>query len=66
MRHRAQEIGVSTNTLYRMLTKFLKLHAYKIHLTQELTLEDHGQRRVVVKLILEQRQLDSFFNKNHL
>ncbi|XP_050310837.1 uncharacterized protein LOC126747933 [Anthonomus grandis grandis] len=39
----------------------LKLHAYKIQLTQELKPQDHGQRRTFAAWALEQLQVDPAF-----
>lgn len=54
IRHRAQELDISTGTLQRILTKDLQLHAYKIQLTQQLLPGDHEQRREFTNWILEQ------------
>lgn len=49
-----QEIGVSTTTMQRILTKDLKLYAYKVQLTQDLKPEVRGERIIFVNWILEQ------------
>jgi transposase len=64
IRHRAQELNLSTTTVQRILTKDLLLHAYKIQLTQELKPDDHLKRRTFVDWIREQRQADHAFSQN--
>lgn len=55
IRHRAQELDISTGTLQRILTKDLHLHAYKVQLTQQLLPTDHAQRREFTGWILQQQ-----------
>jgi len=43
LRHRSQQLDIPRSTMQRILTKDLHLHAYKIHLTQELKPTDHVQ-----------------------
>lgn len=62
IRHRAQELHLSTATLHRILTKDLSLHAYKIQLTQELKPKDHLKRRTFADWIHEQRQANNEFS----
>lgn len=64
---RAQELGLSQTTTWRILRRDLGLHPYKIQLTQELKVNDHRQRRVFADWALEQLELDADFGKkNHL
>jgi hypothetical protein len=44
LRHRSQQLGIPRSTMQRILTKDMHMHAYKIHLTQELKPTDHVQR----------------------
>ena len=43
---RAQELGLSQTSTWRILRRDLGLHPYKIQLTQELKVDDHRQRRL--------------------
>lgn len=63
IRHRAQELNLSTTTLHRILTNDLSLHAYKIQLAQELKPDDHLKRRTFVNWLQEQRQVDADFSQ---
>ena len=42
---RSQELGIAQTTLWRIMRKYLGLHAFKIKLTQELKPLDHLKRR---------------------
>lgn len=61
IRHRAQELDITTATLQRILTKDLHLHAYKVQLTQQLLPTDHAQRREFTDWILEQQEVNADF-----
>lgn len=54
IRHRSQQVGLTYSTTQRILTKDLKLHPYKLQITQELKPRDHQQRRVFAEWIREQ------------
>ncbi|EFN75580.1 hypothetical protein EAI_08636, partial [Harpegnathos saltator] len=43
---RAQELGLSQTSTWRILRRDLGLHPYKIQLAQELKVNDHRQRRL--------------------
>ncbi|XP_061380157.1 uncharacterized protein LOC133319497 [Danaus plexippus] len=60
---RAQELGLSQTTTWRILRCDLSLHPYKIQLTQELKVNDHRQRRVFADWALEQLEVDADFGK---
>ena len=49
------------STMQRIFTKDLHLHAYKIHLTQELKPTDHVRRREFVNWVLENQKVDGKF-----
>lgn len=62
VRRRAQQVGLSsTTTSWRILTKDLGLHAYKIALTQRLEPQDHESRRNFVEWVTEQESADGGF-----
>lgn len=63
-RRRAQEMNMSASSVYRVLTKYLHLHAYKVQLTQELKSTDHGKRRQFYDWILEMEQENQGFGKH--
>lgn len=64
VRRRAQELGLSATTTWRILTKDLGLHAYKLVLTQELKPLDHSKRRTFADWVIERRIADpDFLNK---
>lgn len=63
---RAQQLGLSYGTLWRILHLDLHLHPYKIQLTQELKPQDHRSRRAYADWVLEQQQLDADFSKKIL
>lgn len=56
---RAQELGFSQTTTWRILRRDLGLHPYKIQLTQELKVNDHRQRRVFADWALERMEFDA-------
>lgn len=61
IRRRSQQLAISRSSLQRILAKDLRLHAYKIQLTQELKPRDHHHRRIFANWILEQTELDDEF-----
>lgn len=63
IRHRSQQLAISRSSLQRILTNDLRLHAYKIQLTQELKPRDHHHRRIFANWILEQTEFDDEFCK---
>lgn len=63
IRRRGQELQISRSSLQRILTEDLRLHAYKVQLTQELKPNDHAQRREFVEWIIEHQQVDPDFSK---
>lgn len=64
IRHRSQQLHISTSTLQRILTKDLHLRAYKIQLVQELKPTDHSKRRAFVNWMLEKKEEnDEFFSE---
>lgn len=58
---RAQHLGISRTSTWRILKKDLSLHPYKIQLTQELKPADHGQRRAFANWILQMNANDNNF-----
>ncbi|XP_065084407.1 uncharacterized protein LOC135706689 [Ochlerotatus camptorhynchus] len=58
---RAQELGLSQASTWRILRRELGLHPYKIQLTQELKLNGHRQRRLFADWLLEQLETDADF-----
>ena len=61
IRHRSRQLGISYDTVQRLLMGDLHLHAYKIQLTQQLKPLDHLQRRRFVNWVLEKG--DDFSSK---
>lgn len=61
IRRRSQELAIPRSTMQRILTKDLHMHAYKIHLTQQLLPTDHRQRREFVRWVMEQQEVDIDF-----
>lgn len=53
LRRRSQQLNVSVTSLQRILTVDLKLHPYKIELTQHLKPTDHELRRRFVDWCLQ-------------
>lgn len=47
-------VRISTDSLQRILTKYLHLRVYKVQLTQELKRTYHGKRKVFVEWIMKQ------------
>lgn len=60
---RAQELGLSSTSTWRILHKDLGLHPYKVQLTQELKPNDHRQRREFAEWALEQLEVDPHFGR---
>lgn len=60
---RAQELGLSSTSTWRILHKDLGLHPYKVQLTQELKPNDHRQRRAFAEWALEQLEVDPDFGR---
>lgn len=63
IRHRAQEIGLSRSSLHRILKLDLKLHAYKVQLTQQIKIRYHYQRKTFAEWTLNQLEEDEDFLK---
>lgn len=63
VRRRAQQLHLLPSSLHRILTKDLKMHAYKIQLTQELKPADHGKRLRFAQWIMERQAEDVDFTK---
>lgn len=61
IRHRGQELGISSSSLQLVLAKDLHLHPYKVQLTQKLKPADHAQRRTFSDWVLEHHQVDHDF-----
>lgn len=60
---RAQELGLSKTSTWRILRRDLGLHPYKIQLTQELKANDHRQRREFAQWAVDQLAADQDFGK---
>lgn len=60
---RAQELGLSATSTWRIMRRDLGLHPYKVQLTQELKPNDHRQRRVFADWALEHLAADPDFGK---
>lgn len=60
---RAQELDFSWGTTWRILHMDLKLHPYKVVLTQELKPNDHRLRRFFAEWALEQLEVDPDFGR---
>lgn len=60
---RAQELGLSQTSTWRILRRDLGLHPYKIQLTQELKVNDHRQRRSFGDWALERLEEDPNFGR---
>lgn len=58
----AHELGIADDNLANFASG-LSLHPYKIQLNQELKVNDHGQRRVVVDWALVQLEVDAFLDE---
>lgn len=52
IRHRGQESQISRSSLQRILTKDMRLYAYKIKQAQQLMPNDHAQRREFIECII--------------
>ena len=64
VRRRAQQLHLTPTTTWRILTKDLHLHAYKIVLTSELKPLDHSKRRKFCDWVIERRVTEpNFLNK---
>ncbi|KAH0999071.1 hypothetical protein HUJ05_003320 [Dendroctonus ponderosae] len=59
---RAQHLGLSYGSLWRILQLGLKLHPYKVQLTQELKPQDNRQRRTYANWVIEQQAVDDNFS----
>lgn len=55
IRRRSQELVIPRSSMQQILMKDLHMHAYKIHLTQQLLPADHRQRREFVRWVMEQQ-----------
>ena len=62
LRPRAQQLGMSTSSVHRILKKDLHKHPYKIQLTQELKPAHHAKRRRFADWILTRQQEDDNFS----
>lgn len=60
---RAQELGLSQSSTWRILRRDLGLHPYKIQLTQELKINDHRQRRLFADWVSERLEEDPNFGR---
>lgn len=58
---RAQQLGLSNTSLWRILHLDLHLHPYKVQLVQKLERGDHGMRRAYVDWVNEQQQQNAEF-----
>ena len=63
LRCRSQQLNVSRTSLHRILTLDLKLHPYKIKLTQRLKPVDHEIRRLFVNWSLQKLDENPEFSK---
>lgn len=61
---RSQELGLSPSSVWRILHLDLKLHPYKIQLTQELKPNDHLMRRRFANWALENLEANPNFAQN--
>ena len=59
---RAQQLGLSNTSLWRILHLDLHLHPYKVQLVQKLERGDHGMRREYVDWVNEQQQQNAEFS----
>lgn len=59
---RAQVLGLTYGTLWRILHLDLHLHPYKVQLTQQLKPTDHRMRRIFVEWMQEHHQADAGFS----
>lgn len=64
VRRRSQELGIPVSSMQRILKKDLRVHPYKIQLTQELKTIDHGKRREFVNWFLEMERNDTNFHRD--
>lgn len=60
---RAQELGLSQTSTWRILRRDLGLYPYKIQLTQELKVNDHRQRRLFANWALDRLEEDPNFGR---
>ena len=63
VRRRAQQLNLSPSSLHDILSKDLKMHAYKIQLTQELKPADHGKRHRFAQWVLARQVENENFTK---
>lgn len=59
---RAQQLGLSYGSLWRILHLDLHLHPYKVQLTQYLKPSDHRSRRTYADWVLEQQATNADFS----
>lgn len=59
---RAQQLGLSYGTLWRILHLDLHLHPYEVQLVQELKPRDHLMRRQFADWVIEQETADPVFS----
>ena len=60
---RSQESGIAQTTLWRIMRKYLGLHAFKIKLIQELKLLDHLKRRKFSNLAMAKLEENEEFHR---
>ncbi|EFN80658.1 hypothetical protein EAI_10412, partial [Harpegnathos saltator] len=60
---RAQELGLSQTSTWRILRRDLGLYPYKIQLAQELNVNDHRQRRLFADWASEHLEEDPNFGR---
>lgn len=60
---RAQTLGLSQTSTWRILRRDLGLHPYKIQLTQSLKVNDHRQRRAFADWVLERLEENPNFGR---
>lgn len=63
IRQRLQQMGIPRSLLRKILTKDLRLHAYKIQLVQQLKLRDHRKSKQLCKWIEETGSGQNFCKK---
>jgi len=63
LHHCSQQLDIPRSTVQQILTKDLRLDAYKIQVTQELKPTDHVQHREFVNWVLENQKVDGNFLK---
>jgi Helix-turn-helix domain (DUF4817) len=63
VRRRAQQLNLSPSSLHQILSKDLKMHAYKIQLIQELKPADHGKRHRFAQWVMARQTENENFTK---